>query len=343
MGGFALHRHAAGGGGRERFLRPLHRLSGPRTPGPTALLGAWPRDCGAAGSVHDRRQRRRARPGRPARDVGRHDAGRDDGLLPVGGEFPAADRAGSCSSRTCSRCSKATCSASTMSYDAPEDPVLARSDEEAAERPPAFDKRLRLTGRVELRNVTFGYKTTGDPLLKDFSLVVEPGQRVAVVGPSGSGKSTLASLVAGTHRPWSGEILFDGQPRAEVPRRSPDGLGGAGRPAHLPVRRLGARQPGHVGSGNAGSGPGGRGQGRRYPCGYHRPAPGLRRSRAGGWAQLQRRPAAAVLKSPGRWCRIPPVLILDEATCALDPVAELRIDDALRSRGITCLIVAPSP
>ena len=68
-----------------------------------------------------------------------------------------------------------------------------------------------------MRNVTFGYNKSRQPLLKDFSLAVEPGQRVALVGPSGSGKSTLARLVSGICQPWSGEILFDGHARDEIP------------------------------------------------------------------------------------------------------------------------------
>ena len=223
--------------------------------------------------------------------------------------------------------------------DAPEDAVLARGDEEPAARPPAFAGRLRLTGRVELRKVTFGYKATGKPLIEDLSLVVEPGQRVAIVGPTGSGKSTLAALAAGLHRPWSGEILFDGRPLVEVPRdlltdsvslvdqqiflfagsvrdnltlwdrEAPDqALVAAARDADIHAEIVARLQ------------------------GYDAPVLEGGRNFSGG--QRQRLEIARALVSN------PTVLILDEATCALDPLAELRIDEALRRRGITCLIVA---
>jgi NHLM bacteriocin system ABC transporter peptidase/ATP-binding protein len=76
----------------------------------------------------------------------------------------------------------------------------------------------RLAGRIELKGVTFGHSRLEKPLLSDVSLVVEPGRRLGIVGASGSGKSTLALLIAGLYRPWSGEVRIDGRPLAGIPR-----------------------------------------------------------------------------------------------------------------------------
>ena len=199
--------------------------------------------------------------------------------------------------------------------------------------------RLRLRGHLEMRNVTFGFRRHRSPLIEGFNLVIEPGQRIAIVGPSGSGKSTLSLLAAGIYQPWSGDILFDGIRRDEIPRdvlndsisvvsqdtaliegslrdnltlwnpTVPDGqLIAAARDAAIHDDIM-ARSHGYDAEVEEG--------GRNF---------------SGG--QRQRLEIARALV-PG-----PSLLILDEATAALDAITENRIDDALRRRGCSCLVVA---
>ena len=202
-----------------------------------------------------------------------------------------------------------------------------------------LDGRLKLTGHVELRGISFGYNSSRPPLINEFSLTIKPGQRVAVVGPSGSGKSTLARLLSGLYQPWSGEVLFDGHARQEIPReilsRSlsvvdqhvslfsasvrenitlwnpsvPDEtVVAAARDACIHDEIL------------------------SRPLGYGTQVDEDGSNFSGG--QKQRLEIARALASN------PVLLILDEATSALDAATEEAIDDALRRRGVSCLIIA---
>lgn len=72
----------------------------------------------------------------------------------------------------------------------------------------------RLTGEIEFRNVSFSYHAN-EPVLKDVSSHIRPGEHMAIVGPSGVGKTTLVSLILRFYRPTAGEIYFDGRPASD--------------------------------------------------------------------------------------------------------------------------------
>ena len=76
----------------------------------------------------------------------------------------------------------------------------------------SFPKK-RLSGELDLVDITFGYSPLDKPLLEHFNLHLAPGRWVAIVGSSGSGKSTLAKVVTGLYEEWEGQVLFDGVDR----------------------------------------------------------------------------------------------------------------------------------
>ena len=197
----------------------------------------------------------------------------------------------------------------------------------------------KLSGLVELKDVTFGYSKLADPLIEDFSMTVEPGASVAFVGASGCGKSTLSKLIAGLYQPWSGQILFDGKPISEIDRSVftssvavvdqdiilfEDTIANnirmwdesiedfevilAARDAQIHNDII-AREGGYAGMILEGG-----------------------RDLSGG--QRQRLEIARVLATD------PHIVIMDEATSALDAKTEFELVQAVKDRGVTCIIIA---
>lgn len=197
----------------------------------------------------------------------------------------------------------------------------------------------KLKGKVELKDVTFGYSRLDKPVISSFSLTLEPGKRVALVGSSGSGKSTVSKLISGMYNPWSGEILFDGKRRDEYPHDvmvasvaviDQDITLFEGTVAEnikmwdntimdfeMIMAAVDARIHDEIG---------------HLPGGYqHRLSSGGMELSGG---QRQRLEIARALALD------PSILILDEATNALDAKTEHEVINAISNRGISCIFIA---
>ncbi len=197
----------------------------------------------------------------------------------------------------------------------------------------------KLAGKVELNNISFGYNPAGSALVENFNLVLNPGERVAIVGPSGCGKSTISRLVMGLYEPWGGSIKFDDQPREAFGRYeffnsvalvdqdivlfegsirdnlsmwdksvSDQDIMQAAKDAC--IHDVIMSRPGGYDSKLAEDGV----------------------NMSGG--QRQRLEIARALATNPR------ILVMDEGTSALDPATEQQIDENLRRRGCACIIIA---
>ena len=221
-----------------------------------------------------------------------------------------------------------------------EDVMQYPTDVEFAEKDAENDAEYdKLSGLVEMKNVTFGYSRLSEPLIEDFNLTLKPGSRVAFVGSSGCGKSTLSKLISGLYKPWSGEILFDGKPMNEIDRSVFTGslavvdqdiilfedtiannikmwdnsiedfeMIMAARDARLHEDIM------------------------QREGGYNYKITEGGKDFSGG--QRQRMEIARVLAQD------PTIIILDEATSALDAKTEFEVVNAIKDRGITCIVVA---
>jgi ABC-type bacteriocin/lantibiotic exporter with double-glycine peptidase domain len=197
----------------------------------------------------------------------------------------------------------------------------------------------KLRGEIILKDVSFGYSKLDKPVISNISINIKPGERIAIVGTSGCGKSTLTKLISGLYEPWSGEITYDGKKRNEINRSIftssiavvdqdiiifGDTIANNIKLWDNSIEDfemiLAARDASMHSVIMERDG------------GYNYKIAEGGRDFSGG--QCQRIEIARVLAAD------PTIIILDEATSALDAKTENEVMNAVKDRGITCIVIA---
>lgn len=201
------------------------------------------------------------------------------------------------------------------------------------------DKKGKLDGRVELKNVSFGYNILEDPLVTDFSFDLSPGSSIAFVGMSGSGKSTVSKICSGLYAPWSGEVLLDGIPMNKI---MPEVIASSIATVSQDITLFSGTVKDNLTMWNKYIDDEDMIRAAKDACIHDaiNERPGAYDfvlsengdNLSGGQRQRLEIARALVLS--------PSILIMDEATSALDPIVEKQIIDNIKRRGCTCIIVA---
>lgn len=197
----------------------------------------------------------------------------------------------------------------------------------------------KLSGEVELKNLTFGYSPLAPALIENFNLKVKKGDMIALVGGSGSGKSTLAKIISGLYEPRSGELLFDGKSIKETDRYVFTGsvavvdqnisLFGGTIKENITMWDKTISEETVIAA-------------CRDAC-IHDDIMALRDgydsiiAEGGGNFSGGQRQRLEIARA---FAVEPSIIILDEATAALDPMTEKLVMDAVKRRGMTCFVIA---